>query len=399
MSPDGKVWILTIALVFAPGRAAFGAASCPEHLAFLRSNCALWQSSVLPPKIPAARGNAYADRDDAAALGMKIFYDNRFSKPGSGVACANCHDPEHSFSETKPRSNTIKEIDRHPPDLIDAPWYAHSHFWDGKVDNLWSAPLFTFEQADEMGSNRLHVVHTLSAIYKIRYEKIFGEIPDLSDTNRFPSSGKPGTAEFDRMSREDKLLVDQIYANIGKALEAYIRKLAAGRSSFDDFMAGSAASLSPAAQRGMIAFTSHGCQDCHSGPTFSDERFHNLGLPTAVGHNVDPGRALGVRMARDWQFASSSRFADRTPPAASAAHEEGNTRGAFRTPSLRNVARTAPYGHDGSLETLDRAIAAHAKILPSHAPPDAQETGDLIEFLRSLSGRPPSPPWNYWPGG
>jgi cytochrome c peroxidase len=149
----------------------------------------------------------------------------------------------------------------------------------------------------------------------------------------------------------------------------------------------------------MIVFTAHGCQDCHSGPIFSDERFHNLGLPTAAGHNADPGRAQGVGIARDWQFASSSRFADGSPPAASTAREEGNTRGAFRTPSLRNVARTAPYGHDGSLETLDRAIAAHAKVLPGHAPLDAQESGDLIEFLRSLSGRPPSPPWNYWPGG
>src|SRR5262249_4951117 len=147
------------------------------------------------------------------------------------------------FAERKPRSHTLREIARNAPDLINAARYTRSHFWDGKVDTLWSAPLFTFEQGDEMGSSRLHVAHTLAAIYKVRYEKVFGPLPDLSDTKRFPAEGKPGVRQFDAMSEQDKRLVNQVYANVGKALEAYIRKLAAGRSPFDDFMNGAVKAL------------------------------------------------------------------------------------------------------------------------------------------------------------
>jgi cytochrome c peroxidase len=338
---------------------AAGAEACPDHLRFLGPQCAAWQADILPAALPPARDNAVADRQDAAVLGMKIFFDNRFSRPGSGVACASCHDPEHAFAENKPRSNTLREVARNAPDLIDAAWYRDVHFWDGKVDMLWSAPLFTLEQPDEMDSTRLHVVQVLSAIYKDRYEAIFGPLPDLA---RLPQAGKPGMAEFDSLPAEDKAAVNRAYANVGKALEAYIRKLAAGRAPFDDFLMGSQGALSPAAQRGMVAFTAYGCQSCHAGPTFSDETFHQLGLPPAGGHAPDPGRAGA----------------------------------GFRTPSLRNVAVTGPYGHDGSLDTLDQAIGAHARIL---AVPTGQDKADIVAFLRALTGRPPQRPWNYWPGG
>jgi cytochrome c peroxidase len=144
----------------------------------------------------------------------------------------------------------------------------------------------------------------------------------------------------------------------------------------------------------MVAFTKYGCQSCHSGPTFTDEKFHQLDLPTAAGHTPDSGREGGIRFARSWQFGSSSAFSDPQPEdqtSQAGTHEVG-----FRTPSLRNVALTGPYGHDGSLETLDRAIDAHAQI---QAVPTGQDRKDIVEFLRSLTGRPPQRPWNYWPGG
>lgn len=395
-----KAWLLLIALAALEATPSRAAQLCPQHLQFLKSKCAQWQSYVLPQSIPAARGNAFADNEAAAALGMKVFYDNRFSQAGSGVACVSCHDPEHAFAERKATSHTIREVARNAPDLIDAAWYTRSHFWDGKVDTLWSGPLFTFEQADEMGSSRLHVVHTLASIYKIRYEKIFGLMPDLSDTQRFPLSGKPGTPEFDAMSEQDKNLLNQVYANVGKALEAYIRKLAAGRSQFDDFMNGSTKAISIDAQHGMVAFTRHGCDSCHFGPTFSDEGFHNLGYPGKPRQSKDLARAGGITFASKWQFSSTSKFAD--PIKGDLTVKLANLASApegFRTPSLRNVDLTSPYGHDGAFQTLDQAIDAHAKILPKHAAPDAQDKHDIIEFLHSLSGRPPQPPWNYWPGG
>jgi cytochrome c peroxidase len=399
LEAGAHIALVTIAAVawFLGSRAS--AASCPAYLRFLEPHCAEFQSDILPADLPPARGNAVADRQDAAALGMKIFYDNRFSRPGAGVSCASCHDPEHAFAENKPRSNTLGEAARNAPALIDAAWYRSAHFWDGKVDTLWSAPLFTFEQAYEMDSSRLHVVRVLAEIYKDRYEKIFGPLPDLADRRRFPEAGKPGAAEFESMTEEDRSAVNRIYANVGKALEAYIRKLAAGRSPFDDFMAGSESGLSPPARRGMVAFTKYGCQSCHSGPTFTDEKFHQLNLAVAAGRAPDSGREDGIRFALSWAFGSSGAFADPTPgdPAAEAPASQviGQEMG-FRTPSLRNVALTGPYGHDGSLETLDQAIDAHAQI---QAVPTGQDKTDIVEFLRSLSGRPPQRPWNYWPGG
>ncbi len=402
MSRDGRrpFILLTLALLPLTASAAAAAPACAAYLKFLGSECAAWQADILPMGLPPARGNRFADRQDAAAFGMKVFYDNRFSKPGSGVACASCHDPEHSFAEKKARSHTLAEAARNAPDLINASWYTTAHFWDGKVDNLWSAPLFTLEQTEEMGATRLQVVHTVASIYKIRYEKIFGPLPDLSDTKRFPESGKPGMPAYDAMAPADKLTVNQIYANLGKVLEAYIRKLAAGRSAFDNFMAGSQTSITPAAQRGMVAFTKYGCQSCHSGPTFTDEKFHKLGLPAVPQRARDTGRESGLRFVRDWQFLSAGRFAD---PAVTEAvipdSKPVNQSEAFRTPSLRNVAQTAPYGHDGSLDTLELAISAHAAVLPNHSAPTPADEKDLEEFLRSLAGRPPQAPWNYWPGG
>jgi cytochrome c peroxidase len=399
MSLSARAGILLVGLA-ALGPSASRAAACPEHLQFLQSKCAQWQSHVLPTSLPAARGNMFADNQAAAALGMKIFYDNRFSQSGSGVACANCHDPEHAFAEKKPTSHTIREVARNAPDLLNAAWYARSHFWDGKVDNLWSAPLFTFEQDDEMGSSRLQVVHTLASIYKARYETIFGPLPDFSDTRRFPEAGKPGMPQFDAMSEQDKKLVNQVYANVGKALEAYVRKLAAGRAPFDDFVNGSAKSISADAQRGMVAFTRHGCDSCHSGPTFTDEGFHDLGYPGGPGPAKDPARAGGISFASKWPFSSTSQFADpaKGDVTVQAANLTGDGRG-FRTPALRNLQLTYPYGHDGAFNTLESAIDAHSRVLPKQPALDAQDKHDIVAFLQSLNGRPPQAPWNYWPGG
>jgi cytochrome c peroxidase len=389
-----------LAALVAAAVAGTTSAACPEHLQFLGPQCTQWQSRVLPPSLPPARGNAFADNDAAAALGMKIFFDNRFSRAGSGVACVSCHEPEHAFAERKPTSHAIGDVDRNAPDLINAAWYTRFHFWDGKVDNLWSAPLFTLEQDVEMGGTRLGVVHALASIYKVRYEKVFGPLPDFSDPRRFPPEGRPGMVQYDAMSRKDKDEVDRVYANLGKALEAYMRKLAGGRSPFDDFIGGNGAQLPADALRGMVAFTRRGCDTCHTGPAFTDEQFHNIGYPAREGKPRDRGReAVPVSMSK-WEFTTAGRFADPRGMNPKTSVAEAAPAGAgFRTPSLRNVMLTAPYGHDGSFDTLDGIITAHTKVLPDMQAPDEAETHDIIEFLRTLSGRQPPPPWNYWPGG
>src|ERR1700691_986215 len=97
MSLDGKAWTFLIALAAVEITISTAAAVCPEHLQFLGAKGAQWQSYVLPVAPPPSRGNALADNEPAAALGFKIFFDNRFSQSGSGAACVSCHDPEHAF--------------------------------------------------------------------------------------------------------------------------------------------------------------------------------------------------------------------------------------------------------------------------------------------------------------
>lgn len=403
MSRESWHWLRLLLALILPVAALGGSPrpACAPHLAFLGAQCVHWQAMVLPMQVPPARGNAFAQRDDAAALGMRIFYDNRFSRSGSGVSCASCHDPEHAFAETRPRSHTLREAARNAPDLLNAAWYSRAHFWDGKVDTLWSAPLFTFEQDEEMGSSRLHVAHVVATIYKSRYESVFGAMPDLSDARRFPQEGRPGDAAFDGMNAADRTTINRMYANVGKALEAYMRKLAAGRSPFDDFIAGSPTALTEPARQGMAAFGRLGCLRCHAGPTFSDEQFHALRLAPLAGRPPDSGRAAGLRFAATWIFQARGAFADAVNLGSAAYPPESASTadGAFRTPSLRNVAQSAPYGHDGSLATLADAIDAHAAVLPGRRAPSRHDVQDLEAFLRALSGRPPQRPWNYWPGG
>jgi len=398
MSRKAGTSSVLVGWLFAVGAAVCTAAApCPEHLQFLKARCAQWQADLLPQAPPASRGNAVANDEAAAVLGFKVFFDNRFSRSGSGVACASCHDPEHAFAEKKATSHTIAEVSRNAPDLLNAAWYSHTHFWDGKVENLWSAPLFTFEQGDEMGSSRLTVVHALS-IYKMRYEKVFGPLPDFSDPRRFPPDGKPGTPPFDGMAEADKETVNRVYANVGKALEAYVRKLAGGRSPFDEFILGNSKSLTADAQRGMVAFTNHHCDTCHSGPTFTDEGFHNLGFPQKPRPTKDLARAGGIAFAKTWLFTTTGRFADPMPADASRSPPPTtNDPQGFRTSSLRNLMLSFPYGHDGSFDTLEAVIDGHSRVLDE--PVNAGDKHDIVAFLQTLNGRPPTPPWNYWPGG
>jgi cytochrome c peroxidase len=169
---------------------------------------------------------------------------------------------------------------------------------------------------------------------------------------------------------------------------------------FDDFINGAGTS-SADAKRGMIAFTLRGCDGFHPGPTFTEKGFHNLGLPDTSGMPKDPGRAGGFAFANKWPFTSTGRFADPTQGdlAPRAVKVVDEAKGYRRTPSLRNLESTWPYGHNGAFNTLEQAIDAHVRVLPKHEAVDAQDKRDIVELLRTLSGRQPQPPLNYRPGG
>ena len=344
----------------------------------------LLQHSPLPPP-PADETNAKADDPRAAALGRALFFETRLSG-GGRLACASCHQPERSWTDGLALAHGTEEGRRHTPSLWNVA-YNRWYFWDGRADSLWSQALQPIESPREMAGSRDAAVRLVREDASLRraYAAAFGPLPAGSD--------RPA--------------VTRVFVNLGKALEAFERTLLSRRAPFDAFaealragdLAGQLA-LGPAAQRGAKLFVGRaGCRVCHAGPTFSDGEFHDIGLvPATVG---DPGRLEGIDRLRQGEFGAGSQWSDGTdgPRAenvrylARAAHAQGQ----FKTPTLRNVALTAPYMHDGRMATL-LDVLAHYSALPGRDTPGPHqenvlkplaltpaERADLVAFLESLT--------------
>jgi cytochrome c peroxidase len=359
------------------------------------------QHSPLPPP-PANETNARADDPRAAALGQALFFDPRLSKGGT-ISCATCHQPEKSFTDGRALSKGAADGRRHTPSLWNVA-YNRWLFWDGRADSLWSQALHPIEDPVEMAGSRDAVLAAVSGDRRLRsaYEAVFGPLPAHG------------------ASRPE---VSRAFANLGKAIEAYERRLLSRRAPFDVFVEGfrendaaKQAALSPAARRGLKLFLGRGnCRTCHTGPTFSDGEFHAIALPPATGV-PDPGRLEGIERVVTDEFGAGGAYSDRTdgPRAQNVRYLSRvapQARGQFKTPTLRNVARTAPYMHDGRLATLPDVLAHYSRL--ENRPPagphqeailtplalSREETSDLLAFLDALTdtsldpalARPPAP--------
>lgn len=263
-------------------------------------------------------------------------------------------------------------------------------FWDGRADSVWSQTLMPTEHPDEMNFSRLEVVHALNTYYKGNYESIAGKFPDLSNKERFPIKGKPGDKEWDSMREEDKKTVNRIFSNYGKFLEAYIRKVSSGKSSLDYYLEGNKNALTVDQKKGLVKFVTAGCLDCHNGPMLSDEKFYSLNIKSG-----DLG--LQTVRAKNNEFNSESEYADKkTKSPALVIGKNHNEVGAFKTPTLRNLAATHPYGHNGSFATIIDVIKQHSnqKIVKELSEEDLK---DIQVFLEIIRGEYPPSPWNNWP--
>ena len=208
------------------------------------------------------------------------------------------------------------------------------------------------------------------------------------------------------MTETDQEAVTRVFVNLGKAIAAYVRLIVSRDSPFDRFVAGlrdgdleMQSSLSPSAQRGLVLFVGRaGCFQCHHGPMLSDGEFHDVGVPPLrEGLPVGAGRAYGLSRLVTNPFLGTGPYSD--DPDGPAAQKVGFLRldahspTEFKTPSLRNVAHTAPYMHQGQFATLEDVVRHYASIelagLPETvlAPFEATEedTADLVAFLRSLT--------------
>jgi cytochrome c peroxidase len=367
----------------------------PPHSAETRAAIeSLSLSRLAPP--PPSPDNRYADDLDAAVLGHRLFFDRRLSADGR-IACASCHQPDYWFTEPRPTARGLRPLPRRTPTLVGAAWLPFLH-WDGREDGLWSQALAPLESPDEHGASRRDVARVIAAHHREPYEAVFGPLLD------------PDAA--------DDASIDAIFMNAGRALEAYVRRLQPAPAPFDRFVDAlregdprGGGHLTAAAERGLHAFIGPaGCLHCHHGPLLTDRAFHNLGLPPAIGvPDDDPGRALGARRALEAPFRCGGPHSETTdcPELRFLDPEAEGLLGAFKTPSLRNVAARPPYMHGGHFEDLaavlsfyrtlpgEAAIGRRAAVL--HQMDRGVSAEDLEAFLESLTGSPPDLRWRTPP--
>ncbi|HEU4407017.1 MAG TPA: cytochrome c peroxidase [Polyangiaceae bacterium] len=282
-----------------------------------------------------------ADASPAAglvALGERLFFDARLSG-NDKLSCASCHDPTRAFSDGRRVSVGVsgRPLRRNAPGLFDLAARA-PYFWDGRAPTLEEQALGPLTDPDEMGQDLRGLEAELAS--DAGYRALFAQ--------SFPGEG---VSVF----------------NVARALAAFERTLVSRSSPYDRYLAGDASALDGAARRGLSLFEGKAeCSTCHRGPALTDNQFHRVAFA-----GDDPGRAaLG--------------------PGA-------GPRGGFKTPSLREVARTAPYFHDGSVASLEEVVEHYARggdprageardVHPLEL--DEGERRDLVAFLRALSSGP-----------
>lgn len=386
------------------------------------------------PDLPPDPTNKYADNPAIAAFGQQLFFEKSYAgkltmaEPTLGavndagkIACASCHDVTHYWTDTRSKPNNmsqgVKWTTRNAPTLVNVAYYQWNS-WGGKEDSLWYQGANGCESGVNFGGNRLEYAHMLYAKYRDKYNALF-PVPldpaldiNAGDAGRFPVNGAPGTTgstlmAWQGMAAADQDIINTIMANIGKAIEAYERKLISRNAPIDKYIAGDYTALSPAAKRGLALFIGKAaCVDCHSGPTMTDNKFHNTGVPQA-GINtpaVDNGRFDEIPKTLSNNFNTKSKYSD--DPALGAAKlmnlvQTEDLKGQFRTGMLRQIEMTGPYMHTGSLETLEDVVrfynwgggaAGFAGTKSAAMVPlllTDEEAADLVAFLHALTGDPP----------
>lgn len=268
--------------------------------------------------------------EEKIALGKQLYFDPRLSAD-STVSCASCHDPAKGWSNGEQFATGVggAKGGRNSPTVLNSAYY-RLQFWDGRAASLEDQALGPIQNPIEMKMTLEEAVERLNAIegYKQQFQAVFG--------------------------------TDVTKEGIAKAIAAFERTVLSGDAPYDRYKAGDNTALSEAASRGMkLFFGKANCSACHAGPNFSDSAFHNIGLDSE-----DVGRKAISNL--------------------------GGDHGAMKTPTLREIARTAPYMHNGSLKTLKEVVEHYNKggngnpfqdeeIHPLNLTPE--EIADLVTFM------------------
>lgn len=372
---------------------------------------AIYRHSPLGP-LPPDPTDRVADDAGAAALGQYLFFDTRFSASGK-LSCSSCHNPSHGFADGRQIAIGMHLGTRNSPTVLNAA-FGRWYFLDGRSDSLWSQALQPMENPKEMAGDRINIVRAVAEdpVLEAAYHRLFGALPDDVARLRKPAHAAktPAAASWQELPQQDRRDIDRAFSNLGKVLEAYERRLISARAPFDRYLgalqagdiAGQQLVISPDAKRGLKLFVGAArCELCHSGPAFTDGEFHNLGL----SESTEAGRALGIQLVRSDPFNAAGPFSD-----APDAHRDQLTFlpspesqwGAFKTPSLRDIAITAPYMHDGRFGSLAQVVSFYTgnqrspgtarqgreRTLDLIPQLSAAQQRDLVAFLHTLTGPP-----------
>ncbi|MBX3207436.1 MAG: hypothetical protein KF764_20480 [Labilithrix sp.] len=314
--------------------------------------------------------NEYADVPEAAAFGKVLFSDATLA-PGGEVSCATCHAPALDLTDGAPQSTGVARVDRNSPAIALA---AHSRwqFWDGRADTLWMQALAPFEDEKEIGGSRLFVAHAIASRHAAAYDAVFGAKYPLPDLSSLPASGKPGDAAYDALSADDKERVTRVFVNVGKAIAAFERAMRVKPNALDRYAGGDVGALTEAEKHALGLFLRNGCVQCHWGPRLTNDAFHSLRFPTGrQDGKADTGREDGLTRLAAAEFLASSKWSDAPSAAKTFVVDAPTMLGAFKTPTLRGLPMSAPYGHGGTLKTLFEVSRHYGMRGVEHADPSA----------------------------
>jgi cytochrome c peroxidase len=280
------------------------------------------------------------------ALGRKLFYDVRLSA-NNKVSCASCHDPQRAFTDGLQMSKagvSGTALLRHSPALFNLAWANNGLFWDGGSKNLESQVFGPLTAHDEMAQNLYELIDELNAVPAY--------VSGFQNTFQGPVSSQ----------------------NVAKALAQFQRSLVSADSRYDRYKLNKPGGTLTADELSGLELVRRKCQGCHAGELFTDQDFHNNGIDADFSSTEHEGLYTG-------RYRISYDLADL---------------GKFKTPSLRNVALTAPYMHDGRLASLEDVLAHYSAGVKPSVTLDGQlpaggfalseqEKKQIISFLHTLT--------------
>lgn len=294
------------------------------------------------PDMPVPEGNALTP--ERVELGKKLFFEPRLSGH-SNMACATCHNPALGWSDglATARGDKSKVLGRASPTVVNT-GYNTQQMWDGRKKDLEDQATGPLDSPDEMNADYTGLLSFLNSnpTYKSAFEKAY-----------------PGEK------------IDKV--TFAKAMASFERTIVSNNSPFDQWLKGDRNAITPQQYRGFQVFKDPqkgNCAVCHAAPNFTDNGFHNIGLAQFGNDKADVGRYAQKPLAK--------------------------MKGAFKTPTLRDIARTAPYFHEGSAKTLEEVVEHYAKggVVKTNLSPNfkqaqltTQDKADLVAFMHGLTSK------------